>query len=306
MNGKSYIDGIDLFTFGVYVADYAPLLQYPPLKKVEFNSWPEEDGIEPDLSAPALDARSVTIQFWSVDSDRMGFFFDAMNDGAYHDFHFADLGRTYNLRLLSEPSRAVLESLERFSLTFSDDSPQDPEYINPGPLGTGVVSQGFMMDGIDFASYGLAILDGSLNSIYKAAETKRNLTRNIQKVPGQTYDGEFLFYKEKEVTINLAMIAHDMASFWRNYDSFLDNLAKPEERELYVPYTGQIFPCFYKSSAAQAMHLTGGPILYKFSINLVFTASRRTGPTYTILGVEDGSVLTTEAEQAIDLYYANN
>ena len=49
MIGKFNIDGIDAYErFGVFISDagLVSLLQYPPLKKVDSNDWPEEDGEE--------------------------------------------------------------------------------------------------------------------------------------------------------------------------------------------------------------------------------------------------------------------
>lgn len=65
MIGKFNIDGIDAYErFGVFISDagLVSLLQYPPLKKVDSNDWPEEDGEEFDLSEPTLDTKTVQVK----------------------------------------------------------------------------------------------------------------------------------------------------------------------------------------------------------------------------------------------------
>ena len=66
MKGKLIINGIDAYVrYGVFVEQYGykALVQYPALKSVESNNWPEEDGIEADLSSPVLDTKSFNISF---------------------------------------------------------------------------------------------------------------------------------------------------------------------------------------------------------------------------------------------------
>lgn len=56
MTGYCYIDGIDIYDeFGVIVEGdgYDELLSFPSLKEPDKNDWPEENGIEVDLSEPS-------------------------------------------------------------------------------------------------------------------------------------------------------------------------------------------------------------------------------------------------------------
>ena len=58
MTTNLYIDGESaLGRFGVRVTrgGYNGLLAYPSLREPEANDWPEEDGIEVDLTDPKLE-----------------------------------------------------------------------------------------------------------------------------------------------------------------------------------------------------------------------------------------------------------
>ena len=57
MTETIYIDDIDIYArYGVVITSggYDGLLAFPALKDPEANDWPEEDGVEVDLSDPKL------------------------------------------------------------------------------------------------------------------------------------------------------------------------------------------------------------------------------------------------------------
>ena len=53
--------------FGVWVTrgGYSGLIAFPALKEPEANDWPEEDGVEVDLSDPKLEEKEITVSFLS-------------------------------------------------------------------------------------------------------------------------------------------------------------------------------------------------------------------------------------------------
>ena len=66
MTGEFFIDNTNIFTaFGVCVKEggYDELLAFPALVEPDKNVWPEEDGIEVDLSAPVLSGKELAISF---------------------------------------------------------------------------------------------------------------------------------------------------------------------------------------------------------------------------------------------------
>lgn len=107
MIGQFNIDGIDAYErFGIFIADtgLVGLLQYPALKKVDSNDWPEEDGEEFDLSTPALETKTLQIKFASHKANRVGAFIEKISDKSYHDFEVPAIKQTFRLRLTDQQS----------------------------------------------------------------------------------------------------------------------------------------------------------------------------------------------------------
>jgi hypothetical protein len=298
MNGKLYIDGRDAYaSFGIWITNrgYEGIAGYPPLKAIETNDWPEEDGIEPDLSCPTLASREFTLTFAAHGDIRTGLFLDLLSDGAYHTFDIAEIGRSYDLRLLSQTSLIAKRQLELFSLQFADDFPVPDDYTYALPQSGMIPTQGVELDGIDLSHYGVRVLDGSREEILKSPAVKRNLLTDFSQKNGAVYDGESVVFKHKDVRLNLLMRAGTQDEFWHNYDALLHDLTRPGERTLFVEESGYEYPCYYRSCDVQEFSPQPGKVWFKFGLTLVFITFRRSGEdTDYLLAAEDGDLVVTE------------
>lgn len=275
MIDKFYIDGKDAYSeYGVFVTagGYDELACYPPLKSVASNDWQEEDGEEFDLASPVLDSRELSIKFAShgTDKDLEGFM-KLLSNKAYHMFDFKQLGRTCKLRLVAQSNLSMNHKFETFTLRFADDFPLNG-YAYKAPNSNTVPLQGYKLDDVDFAKYGVHILEGTLEEIEKSPAVKKNLLRNIASQSGVIYDGEGVTFETKDVKINCLMRADTIAEFWRNYDALLFDLIRPKERMLYVKGAEKTYPCYYKSCSVSEFY-PAGKVWLKFSLNLIFTTS---------------------------------
>lgn len=274
MTGRFYIDGIDAYAeFGVFVADtgLVNLLQYPPLKKVDSNDWPEEDGEEFDLSAPVLDTKTFQVKFASHKINRVGAFIASMSNTSYHDFEFPAIGQTYRLRLVNHPAMTVYPRGNSFTLQFADDFPLRG-YTYVAPESAMNRQCGYGIDGTDLGIYGVAVLDGSLAEVLKSPAVKQNLLQNYQRTSGAIYDGEFVRFKTKDVKLKCALRAKSFEEFGRNYKALLYDLIKPNERMLRVELTKSDYPCYYKSCTSSRFLLSPDQIWWIFDLTLVFTS----------------------------------
>ena len=64
MENALYIDDLHVRSrFGCWITrgGYAGLLAFPAMREPEYNDWPEEDGIEVDLSEPKLEDKEIAI-----------------------------------------------------------------------------------------------------------------------------------------------------------------------------------------------------------------------------------------------------
>lgn len=273
MTGNLYIDNMDAWSkFGVKILNggHKELLAYPPLKAVVYNDWQEYNGVEADLSNPVLDTRSVSIKFgdWMSIS---GFesLISLLSDGSYHTFNFPIIGRSFNLRLVSQPNMEWAQKLGFITLKFADDFPLDG--YNYTPPQSSVESCGdYAIDGRLLTDYGVRVLKGSIASIDKAPDVKQNLLRNIKTLPGVEYDPKNVTFKSKDVQLKCLMRAEDMDEFWRNHDALLYDLVRPEQRLLYIDAREKESPCHYKSCKTTQFFPTN-KIWWEFTLTMHFT-----------------------------------
>ncbi len=271
----AYIDNINIYTqFGVAIAEkgYNDLVQYPSLKKVESNNWAEKNGIEPDLSSPCLDTKNITIKLFAHGHNAdVGGLIELLSNEAYHTFRFPELDREFKLRLSDMNDLDSIRNSSLFSLSFADDFPL-PDYTYLAPLSTYARPSGYKLDERCLSTYGIMVLEG-LDEVNKSPKVKQNLLRNINSVPGAIYSNKQVVYDAKDVKLDLSMRASTMAEFWRNYNAFLYDLTRPDERQLYVSKNNCSYPCFYKSSNTEDFYPVRGntKAWHKFSLTVTFT-----------------------------------
>lgn len=303
MSGRFYIDGKDAFTeYGIYVQEggYNELVAYPPLKAVTSNDWQEEDGIEPDLSEPTLNTKEFSLKIVLSGKDyRWGGFIELLSDKAYHTFDFREIGRSYSLRLVSNPNTDLATLLGFITIKLADDFPLS-EYAYKEPESSLYGSDNYELDGKPFSDYGIIVLDGTFDEIEKSPDVKTCLLRNIKKLNGALYDGEKVTYKAKDVKINCLMKAANLTELWRNYDALLYNLVQPEQRMLYSAETGYEYPCHYKSCSVSEFY-GSDKIWLKFTITLCFISFRLEDDEFVLATETRDLVVTEDGEFAIDL-----
>jgi hypothetical protein len=307
MTGNFYIDGQDAYSlYKVFVTGgYKDLVAFPSLKSVESNNWAEEDGEEFDLSVPVIDTRELSIGFaFHGKNSRFGAFIEQLSDRAYHDFIFNEIGKTYRLRMVSQPDMSQISTLGIFTLRFSDDFPL-PDYDYITPQSNIVPQQYYELDGRDLSEYGVYVLRGSETEILKSPAVKKNLLQNIKTQSVAIYDGEYVFFQTKEVKLNCLMRATDLQKFWRNYNALLYALSRPEERLLYVDTTGYEYPCYYKSCSVSKFS-PQGKIWFEFSLVFVFTSFRVEGEEFLLASEDDKLIITEDGENAINLSIYGN
>lgn len=289
LTGRLYIDGHDAYKrWGVYVVSggWNELIAYPPLKSVESNDWQEEDGIEADLSNPQLNTKEVSIRIaCSRDYLYLADFIRLLSDLAYHEFNCAYIRRQYTLRMTQMPSLDLYASLGFVTIKFSNDFPLK-NYKYQAPYSSVMRAEDYLIDGLPLTDYGCRILQGSLAEIMKTPNIKQNLLRNIAAQSGAIYDGAFVSFKSKDVKLQCLMRAENLDELWRNYDAFLYDLIRPEERLLTVSELEHTFPCHYKSASVSTFY-PDDKIWLQFTLTLTFTHSFRLNGDKFVLPMEE-------------------
>lgn len=303
--GCLYIDGNDAYsTYGAFVVEggWNSLVCMPPLKSVKSTDWQEYDGIEADLSAPALNTREVEIQFAFVGLySRFLQMIADLSDGAYHTFRCTEIGRTFKLRMTQQSAIGGVKQLETVTLKFADDFPMlGFEY--EAPVTSIAQSDRFMVDDVPLTSYGVNILDGTMQNIRKSADVKEALLRNIATQGGAEYDSRSVRYKSKDVKLLCLLRARSLDEMWRNYYALLHDLIQPEERTLYVSDIEDEFRFYYKSCTVQNFFPCDEKVWLEFSLTVCFTQDVRVDEDDMVLATEDRVVVWTEdSDSAVEV-----
>lgn len=303
MIDNCYIDGISTQSrFGVWVTKggYKDLLTFPALADPDKNDWPEEDGIEVDLSAPRLQEKEITISFLASNPDiDVCDFIAFISTPGYHTLRVPSLGREWRLRLLTQTKNKRYQNACEFSLKFAEDIPVRPAISLPGP-GLFVHDSGYELDGVSFANYGV-VVDIARDELLKSPAVKQNLNRKVSIADGRIYDAEHLVFGSKEVTFKCHLKAVSTDAFWQCYDAFFSALVQPEERMLYVDSIRETYPCYYKQSSNFKVLSLRAPVVVEFNLTLVFTVFR-IGEMEYLLATEDGRfIMTEDGEHLIDM-----
>lgn len=300
MIGATYMDGVDIWTaYGAFVdrGSYKGLISFPPLKKIDTNDWPDEDGIEVDLSSPVLDTKDFSVTFAAkTEAGALGLIEAITTGNAYKEFEFKEIAKTVTLRLLSQSAMQINNGLTIFSLQFADDAPLHG-YTYTAPESAMVAQRDYTINGINAANYGLVVLQGTRGSLKKTPPTKTNLLNNINTQTGASYDGENVFLKSKEVTLSCVLIAANKTEFWQNYNALLFDLIRPGLQ--YLGFNNEIEPFYYKESSVSGLTVSPSKIWVELSITLVFPNLTGSTDLFCLLATEAGELIPTENNEFI-------
>jgi hypothetical protein len=297
MTGRVIIDTVDIkAAYGLIVTDFASLVAFPPLKEVDFNDWPDQDGIEVDLSAPFLDSKTITMRFGgSLTADIDGLIV-MLSDGAYHDFTFEDLGITRKLRMADNTTYEGKKVLKYATLSLVDDFPLEGYEYSPPTL-SGVT--GVEIDGADLGIYGVVVDESVIKELKRSPSVKENLKVN-KLAHGVLYDDENVYFKEKEVSLPCRIFCAKSA-FWTNYNALLYDLIKTGERVFFFDSIYEEHSGYYKGSEVKKLIVTDDTILCVFDLNITLTSFRVSETDY-VFADENGAIITDENDCAIETY----
>lgn len=302
MRGAFYIDGIDIYArYGVVITNggYNDLLCFPALKDPDSNNWPEEDGIEVDLSAPTLDAKEVTVSFLRNYPDT-GDFIHMISQPGYHTLRITDLAKEWRLRLVTQTAGKDYSSAIAFSLRFADDFPDRSDNYQPASGGgLALPVSEYVLDNVPLSRYSIEVI-GGWDDLLKSPTVKQNLTRSFATSDGQIYDVDHVVFNSKETTLKCCLSTVSIGKFWECYTAFFNDLIRPGERLLYWDYVGEEYPCYYKKSSGFKIISLHDPVVVEFNLTLVFTVFRINETEY-LLASEDGFFIETENGFLIDL-----
>lgn len=254
MAERIYIDGVDvLATYGAYPLGYDSLLSWPILKPIKVVDWPDEDGVEADLTNPLLDATQCSLNI-AVRNGNLEAFMEFIYSGHTHAYIFEEIGLTKTLRLVGSSDMITAKSLGFVTLLLAEDAPmQGYEYAEPSSTINLVHAKGMLaIDGRDITDYGGVVLAGAVESAIAYPFVKAPLTISATHIPGVVVDTEAeVRVDTRQVAIPILLRAINTDEFWRNYNALLWDIIRPELRILEV---GDVVPLygFYNGMSVEA------------------------------------------------------
>ncbi len=268
MNGSCYIDGIDIFDeYGVFIEGdgYDELFSFPAIVDPDKNDWPEENGVEVDLSEVRLQEQEISVTFALLGKDWIPFY-AFLNSQNYREFFIPDLKRRWLLKAIEMPELIEYGSDSLFKIKFLEMSREVPDIYTPANADIGLVSS-VSVDGKTLDKYGIIIVDG-LEEIKRTSKQKKELSPKYTVLSDPSHSSN-VKYSEKDVTLKCNMIAPDAETFWSQYDAFLFDMIKPELR--YLSYAGKMYSAYYQKSGNWIMLSNFNVIAVEFDITFCFT-----------------------------------
>ena len=277
-----YIDGVSARTvYGVSLAEgsLAQVVALPAVRMPAVNDW-RDGGTEVDTAeALSEDVRRVQVRLIAHRSD-LSDFFSALADGgtSVHTWQFRQLSTgsgTYverPLRLVAMPQVSRHDALTILSLTLEDDTPLLQGYTYAAPTASGLPVQGLSIDSHDVSWYHCQLLAGTRDAMYKAPDTKQNLTVSLPS-GGALYDAAGgLMFGRKTARVQLLMRHGTTATFWRCWRALLYNITRNGLRTLtYAPESLTVHG-IYTGAAMSVFHLTPfGGCMCRFSLDFLIT-----------------------------------
>lgn len=311
LENRLYISGEDVFAaYGVYLVQgsWNELVTWPVLKNVVTTSWPEEDGVEADLTAACLDTRELTVRMAFTSLTGLGAFVDMLSTG-----HAAKLwtdnvvGIGFMLRLVSASSMDYARRLGYVSLRLADDFPQMRDMSHRPASRLALPPTGYELatpDGpTDLARYGVRVLRGTRAELSLPAPVKKALLRNVKTLPGAIYDAEApVVVDGQDVRLYLLMRAVTVDELWTNYYALLHDVSGPSGVGLTYDGGGRTLRGYYKSQTVTSLYTTG-----RIWLEMTLTITRTGGDlrlpaTADVLLFTENDVMVVAADgRAIDV-----
>lgn len=214
------------------------LIAFPPLKTPPANDWQEERGFDPDLSAPVLDTREVTLRLSATNAGDYENTLQLLDKMPVVEVSAPSIGRSWLLRFIAPTDSAHSST---FGLKFADDTPMRGYTYQPPNAEKErewILSTSRRDDFVitespkrSFADYGARVLGDVVDEMERRNEVKTGLLRKFSTKPGAFYDKAAMFCeKGADRQVLLLMRADTLAELWRNYDALLFDLIRPGAR----------------------------------------------------------------------------
>jgi hypothetical protein len=108
----------------------------------------------------------------------------------------------------------------------------------------------YFIDGIDlWIAFGM-IVEGGSDDLLKFPERKDSISHDWQDANGIDIDLSRVFFKARDFSLRMSIIAASPADFWEKYNYFLAQMAQPGVRRLTIGEFDRSFYVYYRKCSA--------------------------------------------------------
>lgn len=269
MATRIHIDGVDILaTYEAYPIGCEGLVAWPEIKALQTYDWPDEDGVEANLSSPVLARRQFSISF-VVRNGCIAEFLEFIYSSHTHTYEVPEMSYNKSLRLMDCTNFEMHGPLGFATLVLSDDCPLN-DYVYQAPASTINLAPQYgwlMFDGFDATEYGCVALNG-LSQEMKAAvygQVKEALLIDVCNRDGVEYDKDAPVKKSAStISIPLYMRCTDMGEFWRNSNALLYDLTRVGTHT--ILYRGASISGYYGSMSVRDFGRTSDKVWMEFDV----------------------------------------
>lgn len=259
--GSCIIDTVDLSAYGIFIerGGSDDFISFPDRRTPDQNDWPDEDGLDVDLTDCYFDAKRVRVNYVII-AETETVFKSHLN--SFETLHFAtglrsvfvkEFNRTFSLRFVGFPNYAhkgglfnPRKKIGRITAEYSMDDPLQlftPSVIAPVSNRANLAQ--ITLNGYDLSKFGIVVQDAYSTALMPKS-AKRVLERKIQSVNGIISDTAVSPKKQaRQIVIECTMLADTLTELWTNYTALFNNLRITTAVQLGVTRTGAILNCYY-------------------------------------------------------------
>lgn len=262
MTGSCIIDGTDISTLGIFIerGGSDDFLSFPNRREPDQVDWPDEDGLDVDLTDCYFDAKTVKVNYVIIAEDEVTF---KNNLNTFETLHFApgyrqiyvkEFNKNFSLQFIGfsdyKHSGGLYKRAKKIGKITAEYSMDDPLQIFTDAINTPISTREYLshisINGYDLSRFGIVVRD-----IYSTAlrphSAKSPLERKIGNFSGTIADvGITPKKRPREIEIHCTMLAGSYSEFMTNYTALFNGLRITTPVQLGVTRAGAVINCYYK------------------------------------------------------------
>lgn len=261
MTGSCIIDGTDIYTLGTFIerGGSDDFLSFPDRREPDQVDWPDEDGLDVDLTDCYFDAKPVKVNYVIISDDETTF---KNNLNSFETLHFApglrqiyvkEFNKTFSLRFVGfsnyEHKGGLYRKAKKIGKISVNYSMDDPLQIFTcainAPISTRASLAQITINNYDLSRFGIVVQD-IYSSALRPHSAKSVLEIKTGNRNGIIADTSVQPRKEsREIEIACVMLAESYSEFITNYTALFNNLRTTTAVKIGLTRTGNTIDSYY-------------------------------------------------------------